>query len=116
MPTRTAASRKISPELMETTWAGLLTADDGSWVAFDEHPDRTFQALGTFGGGSVAIQGTNEATPGSAVFTLTTPGGAPLSFAAAGGGTSAEAPRWVRPIVLGGDGTTSLTVVMVARR
>lgn len=115
MPTRTATQERITPSLIQTTWTGLLVTDDGSWVANDGHPDRTFQVLGTFGGATLRMEGTNEATPGAAVFTLTDQVGGPLAFTAAGGRVAAEAPRWVRPFVVGGDGTTALTVVAVSR-
>lgn len=116
MPTRTATTTQLTPDLVQTIWTGLLVTDDGSWTALDMHPDRTFQALGTFGGATVRLEGSNETTPGAAVFTLSDQVGAPLAFAAAGGRVSAEAPRWVRPVIVGGDGSTALTVVAIARR
>lgn len=115
MPTRTATTNTILPTVLETTWTGLLVTDDGSWTALDRHPDRTVQVFGTFGGATVRIEATNEPTPGAAVFTLSDQVGTPLSFTAAGGRVAAEAARWVRPVVVGGDGTTALTVVAVSR-
>lgn len=115
MPTRVFSSESLSLDTIDVTWTGLLQGDDGAWFDAREFADRTFQVLGTFGGATVAIQGSNEPTPGTA-FTLTDQVGAALTFTAAGGRVAAEAPRWVRPLVTGGDGTTSLTVEAVARR
>lgn len=118
MPTRTASSNTILPDVIDVTWTGLLNGDDGSWFDSRNFADRTFQVFGTPGvGGSITLQGSNDQSdPPTNAFTLTNHVGATLVFAAAGGGTSAEAPRWVRPLVTSGDGTTSLTVRLVARR
>jgi hypothetical protein len=115
MPTRDAVGNRLHPDYNEVTWTGLLQGDDGSWFDAGVFADQTFQVTGTFGGATVAIQGSNEPTP-STGFTLTDQAGLGLSWTAAGGKVSAEAPRWVRPLVTGGDGTTSLTVRAVARR
>lgn len=115
MPTISATSSRTPQDYVVVTWTPLLLNDDGAWLDFAEFADRTIQVTGTFGGATAAMQGSNEPTP-SVGFTLTDQAGLPLSFTAAGGKVSAEASRWVRPLITGGDGTTSLTVRAVARR
>lgn len=116
MATVTATSERTGVQLLGriTTWTPLLQGDDGSWVEFVQQPDRSIEVSGTFGGATVTLQGSNAPTP-AAGYTLTDPLGAALSFTSAGLRNVAEGARQVRPLVTGGDGTTSLTVRMVAR-
>lgn len=105
------------PGYRAITWTGILNGDTGSWFDTEDFADRTFQVSGTFGaGGSVTMQGSNDASAPTNVFTLTDQAGAALTFTAAGGKVALEAPRWVRPTCTAGDGTTSLTVQAIARR
>lgn len=121
MPTRNATASQETPRSTAVQWTGLLLNDDGSWFLPEDRADRTIHVRGTFGGATVTFQGSNEpgpvatTTPASGVV-LTDQAGAPLSFTAAGARVVAEASRWVRPLVTGGDGTTSLTVDMIARQ
>lgn len=88
------------------TWPGVINGNQG-----DAHggPYITawFVATGTFGaGGSVRLEGSNDNTnwfPLSPT-ALTAAG----SFAALG---LAEHPKFIRPSVTAGDGTTAITVV-----
>ena len=88
------------------TWAGIQNGSQGDAAG---GPYSTFMAsvTGTFGvGGSVRLEGSNDGAnwnPLSPV-ALTSTG----MFAALG---AAEHPRFIRPNVTAGDGTTSLTVV-----
>lgn len=100
------------------TWAGLTTtADTGLAVGMQWAPwaDRTVQVLGSFGtGGTVLIQGSNDG--GATYATLNDPGSSALSIQAAKIKSVLELTETVRPFISAGDGTTSLTVVMVCRR
>ena len=115
MPTRNAINTRLAPDIIETVWSGLLVTDGGSWVSLEKFCRATYHVFGTFGGATVTLQGSNETTPANP-FALTDQAGAALSFTATGGRPSIPAPRWVRPFVTGGDGTTSLTVIAVTRR
>lgn len=96
------------------TWTGLDSDDSGTPITIVDYTDQTMTVRGTFGaGGSVTIQGSND---GSNWFTLTDPQGNALTKTAAGIEMVVEAPRYVRPIVTAGDGTTSLTVELLCRR
>lgn len=95
------------------TWTGLLNGDTGTPVSKTDFPDRTVQILGTFGsGGSVNFEGSNDGTNWAI---LTDPQGNAITKTAAAMEVVTETPRYVRPNVTAGDGTTSLTVIMFAR-
>lgn len=102
------------------TWTGLLNGDDGQWFDTLDFADISIEVGGTFGvGGTLIIEGSNLATPPAtsvAAHTLNDPQGNALSFTAAKMEQVLEMPRWIRPRVTGGDGTTSLTVNLWARR
>jgi hypothetical protein len=95
------------------TWSGLLNGDDGARVTLTDFPDRTVQIVGTFGaGGSVNFEGSNNGTDWAV---LTDPQGNPITKTAAAMEFVTETPRYVRPRVTGGDGTTDLSVILFAR-
>jgi hypothetical protein len=96
------------------TWTGLLNGDTGGPVEGVDYADRTVQVSGTFGtGGSVTIEGSNDATTYAA---MTDPQGNAVTKTAAALEVLEESPRYVRPNVTAGDGATSLTVTIWARR
>lgn len=103
------------------TWAALGNGDTGQPLESNNLSDKTVQIFGTFGtGGSVTLQGSNDprviSNPGSDVwFPLTDPQGNAITKTAASGEQIMENPRWVRPSVTAGDGSTSLTVIISAR-
>lgn len=117
MATRTPEIIQPGKEGMEhavlVIWTGLLNTDTGSPVSLTDFPDRTIQLTGTFGtGGEVTFQGSNDGTNWN---TLTDPQGNALTKTAASLEVVTETPRYVRPSVTGGDGSTSLTLTMFAR-
>jgi hypothetical protein len=105
-------------------WTGLATNDDGEWFTGAlEYGDRCVQVAGTFGPATLAIQGTNFLTPENLSTTptngivLTDPQGGNLSgINSARIETIMEVPAAVRPVLTGGDGTTTLTVIFTGRR
>lgn len=88
------------------TWAGLLNGDQGNGYASDWQT-ASVQVTGTFGaGGSVRLEGSNDGTNYFALSpTALTAAGL---FAAMG---AAERPKFIRPSVTAGDGTTNLTAI-----
>jgi hypothetical protein len=94
-------------------WASVANNDTGELCEIPGAADRSVQVQGTFGGATVIIQGSND---GTNWHTLNHPQGSPLSFAAAGLKGVVEITRFIRPSVSGGDGTTSVTVTLLARR
>lgn len=96
------------------TWAALLNGDDGSPAELSAYADRTIQLDGTFGaGGSITVQGSND---NSNWFALTDPQGVAITKTAAALKTITEVPRYIRPIVTAGDGTTTLNTRLIVRR
>jgi hypothetical protein len=96
------------------TWTGLLNGDDGAPVELPTHSDRSIQVVGTFGvGGTAVLEGSNNGTDWAP---LSTPASVALSLTAPGLKAVLELPRYVRPRVTAGDGTTSLAATLLVRR
>ena len=96
-------------------WDALtLASPDGTPVGFTATGDKTVQVQGTFGaGGTVVLQGTLDNVNW---FTLRDPSGNLLSFTSSNLRAILEATMSVRPLVTGGDGSTSLTVLVLIRK
>src|SRR3990170_6811827 len=100
--------------ILRTTWTGLANGETGLVVDYPEWADRNIQVYGTFGaGGSIKIEGSNN---NSTWATLTDMSGVALVFTAAGIRMVQENVMFVRPVITAGDGTTSLNIVIVARK
>jgi hypothetical protein len=104
------------------TWGPITTTNaDGQRFEMPGWADRSVHVFGTFGAGAtLSIQGSNEAVPTNWVL-LAAAGDATedMAFLTAGGNDIKqvlEVCRWVRPLLTGGDGTTSLTVAMLVKR
>lgn len=117
MATITATYTRISTaddKAHVITWTPLANGDSGSPLEMAGAADRSAQITGTFGtGGTIVLEGSND---GTNYVTLTDPQGNAISKTAAGIEQIEEITRYVRPRVTGGDGTTALTVTMLARR
>ena len=93
-------------------WEGLNTTDTtGTPIYISRKTDRSVQIGGTFGGGTVTIEGSND---GTTYFTLNDLQGSAISKTAAALEGVAEVVKWIRPKVTGGDGTTDIDVYLVA--
>ena len=96
------------------TWSGLLNGDDGSPAQWCDFADRCIQVTGTFGtGGSLTVEGSND---GAVFSALADPQGNALAFTSAKIEQALELPRYVRPRVTAGDGTTNLVCTILMRR
>lgn len=94
-------------------WAAMPNGNDGQAFEASWYNDRSVQVNGTFGsGGSVTLQGSND---GTNWVTLTDPAGSALTFTSAGLKAILPLPRYIRPNVTAGDGTTSLNVILFMR-
>lgn len=92
-------------------WEALANGDTGAPIDYTAFPDRSVQIVGTFGvGGSVTIEGSND---GTNFVALTDPQGNAITKTAAGLEAIAELPRYIRPNVTAGDGTTDLDVYLL---
>lgn len=104
---------ETSLDVAVTSWFALAADDDGEPVRLAVFSDRSVQVLGTFGGASVTIGGSND---GVTYHALTDIAGNPLTLTTACLKQIVELPVYLKPRVFGGDGTTSLTVVLAGRR
>jgi hypothetical protein len=97
-------------------WTPLANGDVGQEWDTQDFPDVSVQVFGTFGaGGNLRIEGSNETTPTNWA-TLNDPQGNALDITGAKIEQVLELPRWIRPSVTAGDGTTALTVRLYAGR
>lgn len=95
-------------------WTTLANGDTGDPVEMVDYPDKTVTITGTFGvGGSITLQGSNN---NSDWFALTDPQGNAITKTAAAMELVLECPRYIRPNVTAGDGTTALVVQILCRR
>jgi hypothetical protein len=94
-------------------WAALANGDAGEAIPFSQYTDKSVQVIGAFGaGGVLRFEGSNNGTDWAP---LTDPQGNPLDFSSAKIEMVSEATAWVRPRVTAGDGTTSLTVLVLLK-
>lgn len=104
---------ETSLDVAVTTWDGLLANDDGEPVRLAVYSDRSIQVVGTFGGASVTIGGSND---GVNYVALTDTAGNPLTLSVAGLKQIVELPVFLKPRVFGGSGATNLKVVLSGRK
>lgn len=88
-------------------WEGLGQGDSGEGAATGQFADRTVQITGELDGATVALQGSMD---GDNWFPITTNGEDPIE------GTGLfwawENPKYMRPTVTGGGGSTAVTVTI----
>ena len=95
-------------------WTGGTTGDIGPAVELPEWADNCVQIVGTIGGATIVIEGSNDGTNYN---TLNSAQGAALSFVAVTDALKqiVERPRFIRPKITGGAGV-SLSVYLLMRR
>lgn len=112
-PTSARVSQITDASLLSATWL-MTNGRTGAPFEFSQWANRSVQVFGTFGaGGTLRWEGSNDGVNYSV---LTDPQGNNLDFTAAKIEAVTETTWWVRPRVTGGDGTTTLTVILFARR
>jgi hypothetical protein len=92
----------------------LGAGDDGAPVTLPNHADRSIQVSGTFSGATLTLQNTID---GSNWLTLRDVHNDTMSFTSAPTYTPVISPATlsIRPIVSGGDGSTAITVTILAK-
>lgn len=116
MAVRDLSSTRIGSGLAVVliSWTGLANGDSGRPAELLDYSDMTATFEGTFGtGGSVTMEGSND---GSNFYPLTDPQGNALTKTGAAMELILETPRYIRPRVTNGDGTTAIQVRILARR
>lgn len=118
MATISPTVTRIGNHAYEFLYAALTTTNDrGAPIpeSFADYADRTVQVTGTFGaGGNLRVEGSND--DGTTYAALSDPQGNALNVTAAKVEAITEVTLWTRPFVSAGDGTTSLSVTVTARR
>ena len=110
---------KARDDLVIATW--VLTSTDTTGAALDEayaqHADLCWHAIGTWGGATAAIQGSNTNTDANFGAMTNASGGAAITWTADGAPKqSIERPLYIRPkLTTAGSGAT-VTVTLFARR
>lgn len=105
----------INVALQKATWSNMANGDVGQALHASEFSDRSVQVKGTFGtGGTMQLKGSNDG--GTTWNVLRDPFGTNVS--ASGGNLIqlTELAEYVRPEIVAGDGTTSITVIVYMRK
>ncbi len=111
MPSATRTSEEGKTFLH--TWGALTTGDaTGDSISHPGSPDRTVQFVGTFGTGTVLLEGSNDAVTWA---TLHDPSDNDISSTANLISVVAESPLHIRPRVTGADGATTVVVTLLSR-
>lgn len=89
-----------------------LTGTNNDGQAFEPlyQRDMSFQVLGTFGGATIVLQGSNDGTNWQ---TLNDPAGSPISFTSAGLAAVQEYCWQYRPLVTGGSSVDIDAILLV---
>lgn len=103
------------------TWASLSSTNtSGDAVPpqrLADYADRSVQIIGTTGAATIKFQGSND---GTNYVSLTDPQGNVIEKASLTASSALEQVMentlYVKPVVTSGDGSTAITVVLVARR
>lgn len=114
-PTRTnLVAPDGSVELL--TWT-LTTANvDGAPFELTTHADIVWQAIGTWGGATLTIQGSNTTTDAEFMSLSNAAGGTAATFTTDGLKQTIEVPRYKRPkLTTAGVGATVVVTALVRR-
>lgn len=96
----------------------VLTENDATPEVFSQYGqnrDRSFQVFGTFGGGTVILEGSNEIGAPTNWVGLRNPAGTALSFTVAGLMQILEFTRHMRARVTAGAGVSVTCIVYCGR-
>jgi hypothetical protein len=110
MATKAAHSNPIAKGAWKITWEGIGNADVGAAQGVSRLYTKSVQVLGTFGGATVVLQGSNDG--GTTWAGLTYDGTNAISFTAAGLKQVWEHVEMIRPSSSGGTGS-DIDVIVV---
>jgi hypothetical protein len=103
-----------STQVFLYSWLAVANGDQGAPVELPNLVDLTVVIDGTFGAaGSCTFEGSLD---GSTYYALTDPQGNAITKTTAAMEAVTETPRYVRPSVTAGDGSTAINVRLLARR
>lgn len=110
-PTLEDVSQRGDGSVIRVTWTPVTEADTCRAVQLPQHADRVVQVAGTFGGTSVAVQGTID---GTNFISLTDQANTTVAITSAGLKIVLQNAYQVKPVLTGGT-SVSLTISMLCR-
>lgn len=110
VPSDKDVSEKQDGSIRQIIWTPLTEADVCIPVHYPKHSDKSIQVLGTFGGGTIALHGSNDG--GTTYAPLNTPASVAIGIAAAGIKAVLENTEFIKPVATGGTGQ-SVTIAML---
>ena len=115
MATITATiDRNTVPGVILVTWDAMTTGDVGGGIPIAFAADLTGQVTGTFGGGTITWQGSNDNVNWHA---MTQRGSTTdMSYTIASLHIAQENPAFIRPVVTGGSSVVIKSVACVTAR
>lgn len=102
-----AVTSFVQEGVIEARWSGLAAGEAGVAATASRWPGKSVHISGTFGGATLAIQGSNDGSNWSA---LSSGLGAQGDLTGINSGRVVnvfENPKFIRPALTGGDGTTA---------
>lgn len=112
MATITPVKESVEGGSFVATWTGVAPGDTCEPVQFGGAPDRSVQVVGTFGGATINIHGSND---GTNYTSLTDPQGNDIAITAAKIEAISELTRYFKPVISGGAGS-SINVILFMRK
>ena len=107
---------QVDPFATLIEWTALSAGDTAQWMMLGHYNDKCVQVYGTFSAGAtITFEGSNEDVPANGA-PLTDPTQTVISFTQVAIRQVLENPLFIRPVLAGGDGSTSLTVRVVCRQ
>lgn len=111
IPTVTDVSRRGDGSVFQVIWAAVTEADTCRAVSYPQYADKTVQVAGTFGGTSVAVNGSID---GTNYVAMTDQGGTTIALTSAGMKQVLQNALLIQPELTGGS-STEVTISMLFR-
>ena len=119
MATVTPTYARISDgdgSVVQLKWTLTSTNADGAPFEFTEHADCTFTATGTWGGATLKVQGSADASTFVATGLSNAAGGSEATASGDKVFTTIERPRYMRPILTTAGTGATIVVTATLRR
>ena len=113
-PTYNGSVSSQDGSVVQWTWTLTTANTDGAPFEYTEYADVCFTATGTWGGATMTIEGSNDASTFMALSNAA--GGTAATATANKAVTIIERPRYMRPNLTTAGTGASVTVICTARR
>lgn len=113
----TVSKLSSDPEVILFSWTLTSAAATGTAMRFPQHADLTWHAIGTWGGATAAVQGSNRDTDAEYGALTNVSGGAAVTWTADGAPkTTIERPLFCRPKLTTPGAGATVVVTCLARK